>query len=179
MRKHKPKQFCELCGKWKSGDNFKNHACLNTRPAQICNICGEAFKDLTAHIRRSHENIQQKIKCEICGTLMFESYLPQHMKNIHSGNREREAQVCPQCGKKVLDVAKHIEIMHTADEQKKIQCPDCGKGFTSPSDYQKHRISVHEKTYPFKCRYENCEAKYNDSSNRNCHERKKHGAVYK
>ena len=98
------------------------------------------------------------------------------MTKFHDGNRE--TQECPHCGKKVVNLKAHIKTMHTADDQKKIQCPDCGKGFVNDNFYQKHRISVHEKTYPYNCRYENCEAKYNDPSNRNCHERKKHGAVF-
>ena len=178
MRKHKPKQFCELCGEWRNGVNFKWHACFNKRPSQVCNICGGMFKDLAKHIRKNHENkiIEKKIKCDVCGCSVPESNLSKHMTKFHNGNRE--TQVCPHCGKKVFRLENHIRTTHTADDKKKIQCPDCAKGFIDDHLYQKHRISVHEKTYPFSCRYENCEAKYNDSSNRNCHERKKHGAVY-
>ena len=177
MRKHKPKQFCELCGEWKSGNSFMRHACFDKRPSKICTICGGMFKNLTQHMRNNHEKvIEKRIKCDICGCSVPESGFSKHMTKFHDGNRE--TQVCPHCGKKVFRLENHIRTTHTADDKKKIQCPDCAKGFINDYFYQKHRISVHEKTYPFSCRYENCEAKYNDSSNRNCHERKKHGAVY-
>ena len=174
MRKHKPKnkQFCEQCGKWLMEITFSSHACLKKRPAKVCNICGETFVNLDLHISNIHSE-EIKRKCEICGNMVNESKFSRHVEN------HEKQFVCPHCGKKVKKLADHISKMHTSDDMKKIQCPDCGKGFIKEVEYKNHRISVHEKTYPHKCRYENCDAKYNDASNRNCHEKKKHGRVFK
>ena len=70
-----------------------------------------------------------------------------------------------------------MKTTHTPDDQKKHQCQDCGKGFISKNGLKEHRMNVHLKLRPYKCRY-GCEFAYNDRANRNCHEKKKHGQVF-
>ena len=84
---------------------------------------------------------------------------------------------CPECGKLVKDINQHNLISHTPDEEKPFQCPDCDRGFINQDQLKKHRISVHLKTRPYKCRY-GCTFAYIDPSNRNAHERKSHGKLY-
>ena len=66
---------------------------------------------------------------------------------------------------------------HTPDEEKKYQCPDCGKGFLTNTVMEQHRMNVHLKLRPHSCRY-GCDISYNDTSNRNQHEKKKHGKLF-
>ena len=40
-----------------------------------------------------------------------------------------------------------------------------------------HRMNVHLKLRPHKCRY-GCDISYNDTSNRNAHEKKTHGKLF-
>ena len=68
--------------------------------------------------------------------------------------------------------------MHTADEEKSFQCQECGKGFHKLDALKKHQMSVHLKLRPYKCRY-GCTFAYNDQGNRNAHEKKTHGQLYK
>ena len=42
---------------------------------------------------------------------------------------------------------------------------------------EKHKMNVHIKARPFNCRY-GCAFAYNDYSNRNAHEHKKHGGLF-
>jgi len=58
-----------------------------------------------------------------------------------------------------------------------FQCQDCGKGFMAPHKLEIHRMNIHLKLRPYKCRY-GCAFSYNDSSNRNAHEKKTHGKLF-
>ena len=68
----------------------------------------------------------------------------------------------------------HMETVHKADHDKKFQCKDCVKGFIDKKSLQAH-MNIHLKVKPYRCR-EGCDMAYSDSSNRNQHERRVHGA---
>ena len=89
----------------------------------------------------------------------------------------REKIPCPQCGILVRDLQSHIAAVHTSDQDKRFQCQDCGKGFNGKKKLEDHRMNVHLKLQPYKCRY-GCDFGYNDISNRNQHEKKKHGKLF-
>ena len=42
---------------------------------------------------------------------------------------------------------------------------------------ENHRMNMHIKAQPHQCRY-GCENSYNDVSNRNAHERRRHGEIF-
>ena len=68
---------------------------------------------------------------------------------------------------------------HIPDEQKDFVCnvENCKKGFYIKHLLDKHMMNVHLKLRPYTCRY-GCEFAYNDKSNRDAHERKKHGKLF-
>ena len=176
LNRHKTKIECEKCQRRFNPSYFPQHKCFRTEepPKEVCNICGKTLGkgSLAKHIKTVHGEIERK-ECHICGkSLRGSDCLKAHMK-VHE-----EKQCCPECGMKVRNIRTHIMNVHMTDEQKKYKCQECGKGFIDTQRLEAHKMSVHLKTYPYKCRY-GCDAKYNDSSNRNCHERKKHGAVFK
>ena len=70
-----------------------------------------------------------------------------------------------------------MKLRHPKEEDKKFICPECDKRFVTNHLMEKHRMSVHLKLRPYNCRY-GCEFAYNDSSNRNAHERKTHGKLF-
>ena len=70
-----------------------------------------------------------------------------------------------------------MKRIHTPDEKKKFQCQDCGKGFAQKDSFEAHRMSMHLKLRPHKCRY-GCDMAYNDVSNRNQHEKRVHGKLF-
>ena len=157
---------CDRCQKKFKPKSFKVHKCFRD---EVCNICGKSVNNLKGHMESVHNFTL--VQCPICGVSLKESSLRCHMKS------HNEKITCPTCGITVKHLANHIKIVHTENEKKKFQCLDCGKGFIDKTHLQKHRINAHLKTYPYHCRY-GCEMKYNDISNRNSHEKKKHGGLY-
>ena len=157
---------CQFCGK----TFFKHLLAQHTRTCQMpkpkCEICGKEYINKNNHMRT-----HQKSSCVVCGSEV--NNLEQHMK-VHT----EEAKECPKCGKKVRQLEKHLRTVHAPDSQKRAVCPECGKGFDGNYSLNKHRMNVHLKLRPYRCRY-GCDIGYNDSSNRNCHERKKHGGIFK
>ena len=139
-----------------------------------CDQCGKLFPrkaNLMMHVKNVHENSGNHI-CNVCGDVLGSKSGLRHHLRTHE-----EKKPCPECGILVRNLKDHVQRSHTIDELKKHQCQDCGKGFINKDALNKHRMNVHLRLRPFKCRY-GCEFGYNDPANRNSHERKKHGKIY-
>ena len=172
---------CDLCEKtFNNPYNLKGH--VRTTHAKkesekaICNICGKVLLSkyiLSIHHKNMHEIVELKYKCEKCGR-MCES---KGKLNKHMQTHFIQKTPCTICGKSFSNVERHMKTIHGKDEDKRVQCQDCGKGFQSQSHLKMHQMSVHLKLRPYSCRY-GCEFRYNDSSNRNSHERKIHGKIF-
>ena len=138
-----------------------------------CSYCGKEIRadKMKYHLRYYHcERPYQKLTtCTICGKEV--QHISNHMKT-HS-----DKEPCPVCGQLMKDIKRHMELMHTSKDEMKSQCEDCDKSFPYKYMLDKHRMNVHLKTRPYTCRY-GCELSYNDSSNRNAHERRRHGQIY-
>ena len=70
----------------------------------------------------------------------------------------------------------HIKLVHDPTSLE-FKCEICGRGFNHKVYLDKHTMNVHLKLQPYKCRY-GCDIGYNDISNRNSHEKKKHGKLF-
>ena len=86
-------------------------------------------------------------------------------------------QVCAKICKSSQQLKKHLRN-HIAEEDKPLQCDQCEKRFLEKQKLASHRMSMHVKARPYSCRYGCGGMDYNDRSNRDAHERKKHGCVY-
>ena len=138
----------------------------------ICNKCGIETAKIGEHIKKSHTIQPRTDFCDICHKgFKSKSALKNHMK-FHA-----EKTPCTQCGLMVRRLHMHIKYVHTPDSMKKYQCLDCGKGFWEQRALQAHQMNIHLKLRPYRCRY-GCEDSYNDTSNRNSHEKKKHGKLF-
>ena len=160
---------CDRCNKKFKKIHFSKHKCFREVPLakEMCTICGKSVVNLKNHIEFVHEG--KMVECPICHRSV--KALKAHMLT------HEQMQCCPTCGISVRSLKLHMKRVHTADEKKKFQCQDCEKGFDLKQCLEKHRINVHLKTYPYQCRY-GCDVKYNDTSNRNSHEKKKHGELF-
>ena len=135
-----------------------------------CVYIGKNKQTLQRHNKRIHE--LNPVCCTHCGkNMMNKRQLDDHMKHV------KEYTVCKLCNKSLKQIRQHMKNVHMDDFIKSFQCEDCGKGFLYKIHLDRHKINVHIKTEPHKCRY-GCDNKYNDLSNRNAHERRRHGHVY-
>ena len=141
----------------------------------ICDLCGfEAMNQNSAnhHRRAYHESPSEP--CPECGKMFAGiSALKKHVAQTHM-----PAKTCTLCGKQVKNLKLHMKITHTEDQDKPYQCEDCGKGFADKMMLKNHRINMHIKSTPYQCRY-GCDNRYNDKSNRNAHEKRRHGGTFK
>ena len=162
---------CTKCYKNIPNEMFSSHECEKF----VCNICGKittSEKNLRSHHDKVHEHHEISYFCNVCGKgFEREDILRGHMKT------HEEKTPCPHCGKLVRGLETHIQRTHTKDGLKKYHCHDCDKGFVDLFSFEKHKMSVHLKLQPFRCRY-GCDFGYNDRSNRNAHEKKKHGKLF-
>jgi len=165
---------CEICGKqFNSAFRVKKHKeNIHEGICELkCEECGKTF-DRNYRLKMHIINIHQKVPCHICGDSVGKHRLKKHMLS------HNEKIICELCNKEVRNLKSHIEAMHTADEEKSHQCQECGKGFHKSDALKKHQMSVHLKLRPYKCRY-GCTFAYNDQGNRNAHEKKTHGQLFK
>ena len=166
---------CPICGKTpKNQSGYADHMKWHNNKTS-CTVCGKLVFNLKAHCHQAHEIRERSHFCSKCEKGFYtKALLNKHMQ-CH-----QDKTACKECGLKVRSLDYHMKTVHTPSEQKKFQCPDCGKGWISEKRLQKHRMNVHLKLRPYMCRYEECEYDfaYNDSGNRNAHERKVHGRTF-
>eukprot|EP00088_Acartia_fossae_P035565 TRINITY_DN36672_c0_g1_i3.p1 TRINITY_DN36672_c0_g1~~TRINITY_DN36672_c0_g1_i3.p1 ORF type:complete len:638 (-),score=94.11 TRINITY_DN36672_c0_g1_i3:169-2082(-) len=141
----------------------------------ICDICGYETKSskpgyLERHKARMHDPVL--LQCPHCPAKFNASALKQHVFNTHESNG-----ICNICGAQVKNIKRHMKNMHQPKELLKYKCQFCDRAFQWAQDIKKHVMNVHLKERPYKCRF-GCEVAYNDSSNRNQHEKRKHGGIF-
>ena len=172
MHMHKEGQTkCIKCRKYVLAEEISSHEC----ETHTCEKCGKVYYNragLNSHIKTEHEFRERSHVCNECGkAFLGKNELKHHMKT------HEEKKPCPECNTLVRNIDEHMRTIHTLDKDKSFQCTDCGKGFALKKCLDKHIMNVHLKLRPYKCRY-GCEFAYNDSSNRNAHERKTHGKLF-
>ena len=170
---HSKETFCKKCHKRLQDEEIVKHEC----PKYICNECGKIFlckTNLTSHTRKIHENLEE-VKphiCSDCGKgFKNNSKLQKHMET------HEEKKSCPECGFKVRDLRKHMQNTHIPEEKKNFRCQHCSKGFFYKHQLDQHLMNMHLKLKPYNCRY-GCDLSYNDISNRNQHEKRRHGKLF-
>ena len=175
-RNHDSKRSkCNICGKAMLKEKLEDHQKSCEKLVLVCNTCGLTFHSkerLICHRQKWHEVPKEEYKCNKCDKLLrTKSDLKRHMVS------HDEKTPCPECGVKVRHLDFHMKQVHTPDDQQPHQCQDCGKGFYEIRHLEKHRMNVHLKLRPYNCRY-GCDIAYNDTSNRNQHEKRQHGNLF-
>jgi len=142
----------------------------------VCDLCGWTTQSrhhvetkLRYHKQRQHDPVL--VTCPHCPAQFNVFAMKDHMRT------HEKAEICSICGIEVKKLKDHMRAQHKPDHLKKFQCQLCPKAFDINRSFNRHMMSAHLKERPYKCRY-GCEFAYNDSSNRNQHEKKKHGALY-
>jgi len=117
--------ICHLCGiNCPSKSSLTNH--LHMKCGNVCEICKEIFANKT-EVKLHMFNTHQKIK---------------KMRDLMDTDLTHE---CAQCDKKystIHNLNTHIKHAHSA-EIVKVQCPDCGRLFSTSGALKKHS-SLHK-----------------------------------
>ena len=177
---------CDLCPRSFATDQFLKEHRASKHPEKVkpqyrekflCNLCKRSFKkeeSLIHHENTAHDETGPFV-CSHCGKEKKSRVaLNYHEKIVHNPSS------CPSCGRVVKNLHRHTLLKHTDNSKLHAKCEHCGKGFTDRCHLRNHEMNVHIKARPFKCRYNYCpnDIGYNDLSNRNSHERKKHGGIF-
>ena len=138
----------------------------------VCQECGQEVhgRKVKYHMQKYHEVVE--CSCDKCGKKYHDTIsLKAHMRDC------MKSEQCNICGAIVTRMADHIRNVHTEEKDKKFVCNICGKGFHQKRKLENHTMNIHLKLRPHRCRY-GCDIGYNDTSNRNAHEKKKHGGLF-
>jgi len=139
----------------------------------VCHQCGKGFQSKESlHIHMQYVHNKEISNCNECGKDFEGPYrLKDHQRRVH------RPKPCPICGNIFQNIRLHMHTVHREEKDKRHVCDICGKGFIDKGKLRCHNMSVHIKARPFNCRY-GCSFSYNDLSNRNSHEKKKHGGLF-
>ena len=133
--------------------------------AGLCPECGLSVRDLNRQNNHHHAHNIEKQICNVC-SLEFSclEFLNKHKKNTH------EKVPCTQCGKffGAIRMNRHIQAVHTPDNEKKYRCDTCDKGFVENQRLSEH-LNIHTGEKPFKCKL--CPASFASQGTHAMHER--------
>jgi len=164
---------CQQCSLCFETEELMNKHIENHKNSVVCHLCGFEAPDkkvMLNHMKCHTDTMPEQ--CPTCGkTVSGKASLVSHMKAVH------DPATCTICGAVVKRIKIHMEQVHMEDSDKRFICSYCGKGFMEKYQHNKHVINMHTKTQPYQCRY-GCDNRYNDASNRNAHEKRRHGSSF-
>ena len=113
-----------------------------------CEICGTTFwhkwslasalANRSRHMREVHKS-PQSFSCNECGkTFTRKDKLKDHVKNVHSDNKE--SFPCTQCEKTFSrkdNLQRHVKDTHKGEQR--FECPKCPEDFSRSGNLKKHQ----------------------------------------
>ena len=108
-----------------------------------CILCPKSFRN--KYILKYHMNSHNRDHgqmCNLCSKMFaMKSVLRRHMLNMHSENTHPAP--CSNCGLKckLSSLARHEKVCKLSDEEKeerKVECPDCGKKLSTRGKLRTH-----------------------------------------
>ena len=165
IRDHNTKHFCRKATKSDAKQGLSLFAC------DKCDFVRKSKPSLDEHIQKVHKP-ETLVQCLLCPKYLTNSQMKTHFEEGAHAARTN----CSICGKSVIKMKYHMETTHKPDSEKRFICDQCPKGFFAKDQLGSHKMNVHLKLRPFKCRY-GCDQAYNDRSNMRQHERRTHGVI--
>ena len=124
-----------------------------------CEQCGKTFQKknkLNRHVKEVHSE-EKLYQCEVCeAQFKRNSHLTRHKKLKHSDDPKSFNCTIDSCVQKFATkqhLDRHIKTIHFGE---KIKCEECDIIFNKKSLLAKHLSTVHNKSKPFLCNFQDC-----------------------
>ncbi|XP_017096813.2 transcription factor grauzone [Drosophila bipectinata] len=143
--------------------------------AKICDVCGKSIRGREALARHMEEHTgapQSAIKCHLCDSKLTTKYgLARHIKMMHTAENLQPMQ-CELCMKISPSLQAHQHhIKYTHNTARTHQCPMCEKAFKRPNELKEH-MTTHTGEVLYTCPH--CPQTFNSNANMHAHRKKVH-----
>ncbi|XP_016958828.1 transcription factor grauzone [Drosophila biarmipes] len=143
--------------------------------AKICDVCGKSIRGREALARHMKEHTgapQTAIKCHLCDSTLTTKYgLARHIKMMHTAENLQPMQ-CEFCLKISPSLQAHQHhIKYTHNTARSHQCPMCEKAFKRPNELKEH-MTTHTGEVLYTCPH--CPQTFNSNANMHAHRKKAH-----
>ncbi|XP_052842946.1 transcription factor grauzone [Drosophila gunungcola] len=143
--------------------------------AKICDVCGKSIRGREALARHMEEHTgtpQAAIKCHLCDSMLTTKYgLARHIKMMHTAENLQPMQ-CELCLKISPSLQAHQHhIKYTHNTARSHQCPMCEKAFKRPNELKEH-MTTHTGEVLYTCPH--CPQTFNSNANMHAHRKKVH-----
>ena len=155
-----------------------------------CDFCASKFhakQSKEYHVLVFHSDDHKKEKCEICGKeFNAKVNLVNHMKYVHSQQKDHSCPVCEMKFKQKRDMRIHMLNIHefnmskamygNFEDQERFDCDLCDSTFKYKKNLNAHVRMKHQSTSnSYKC--DLCPSVYKELKNLNAHKKLKHSAT--
>ncbi|EDW02554.1 transcription factor grauzone [Drosophila grimshawi] len=142
---------------------------------KICDVCGKAVRGRAGLARHMEEHAgvpQKTIKCHLCESTLTTKYgLARHIKMMHTAENLQPMQ-CEICLKISPSLQAHQHhIKYTHNTERTHQCPMCTKAFKRPNELREH-LTTHTGEVLYTCPH--CPKTFNSNANMHAHRKKMH-----
>lgn len=141
--------MCAFCKKsFESAQTWRAHNCEHNKGHFVCEVCGKVFSHRS--LMKSHMRIHSTDRhtCEFCAKkFVHKIHYQTHLKR-HSEERNFACENCPKSFKERRELARHIQIVHTANRP--FQCDECNRSFALKYMLTRHR-QTHTGFRPHQC----------------------------
>ncbi|ALC41309.1 CG8388 [Drosophila busckii] len=142
---------------------------------KICDVCGKQIRGREALVRHMQEHEgspQQLLKCHLCSSMLTTKYgLARHIKMMHTADNLQPMQ-CEVCLKISPSLQSHQHhIKYTHNTARTHQCPMCEKAFKRPTELREH-MTTHTGEVLYTCLH--CPKTFNSNANMHAHRKKMH-----
>eukprot|EP00088_Acartia_fossae_P024075 TRINITY_DN2504_c2_g2_i1.p1 TRINITY_DN2504_c2_g2~~TRINITY_DN2504_c2_g2_i1.p1 ORF type:complete len:612 (+),score=137.26 TRINITY_DN2504_c2_g2_i1:81-1916(+) len=199
---HEANRLCTQCGHLSDTyDDYVKHDKSHLFNCDMCQKKILGSKNLRKHMK-THETKKEdssklpRVPCDVCGQLLRENSIYSHMRlvhctevhkcdlcdfttnaksrlDIHRKKHFNKAVECPECGKVVKDMRKHLlRKCGNSKEKERHFCHLCDKSFSYKESLDKHIKHIHQKIMKFHC--EHCDYKTYSGFNLRIHISKMH-----